>query len=87
MTDQVQYDEMCERVVKFISDNLLAEGVHLDADSSLTQLGLDSFSLIEMLLFVERQYGVVVPMQKFNRENTETVRAFAEVVLSEINSQ
>ena len=84
MSHQINHQEICERVVQFISENLLAEGVYLDAQSSLTKLGLDSFSLIEILLFVERQFGISVTMDKLNRENTETVDAFAHVVLAEL---
>jgi acyl carrier protein len=72
--------------VHFISENLLAEGVPLDARASLTKLGLDSFSLIEILLFVERKYGIVISMEKLNRENTETVDALAGVIRAEMDS-
>jgi len=84
MTTSVNHQEICDKLVQFISKNLLAEGVHLDAESSLTKLGLDSFSLIEILLFVERQFNISVTMDKLNRENTETVTVLAAVVHSEL---
>ena len=84
MTKQANHEEICDRLVQFISHNLLAEGVSLDASSSLTKLGLDSFSLIEILLFVERQYGIAITMDKLNRDNTETVDALAGVVHTEM---
>jgi acyl carrier protein len=86
MSNIISHDEVCKHVVHFISENLLAEGVPLDARASLTKLGLDSFSLIEILLFVERKYGIVISMEKLNRENTETVDALAGVIRAEMDS-
>ena len=77
--------EVCNGLIGFIQTNLLAEGVDLESDASLTALGLDSFSLIEILLFVERKYETIVPIEELNREKTETVDAIATEVIYFMN--
>ena len=72
---------VCEALIGFIKANLLAEHVDLATDTSLTGLGLDSFSLIEILLFIERNMQTVVPIESLNREKTETVHAIASEVI------
>ncbi len=74
-----------EKLILFIKDNLVAEGVDLQADSSLTALGLDSFSLIEILLFIERQFDTVIPIEELNREKTETVNAIVSEIIRFMN--
>jgi acyl carrier protein len=86
MSNAISHDEICNNVVHFISENLLAEGVPLNTRASLTKLGLDSFSLIEILLFVERKFGIAISMDKLNRENTETVEALAGVIQTELGA-
>ena len=75
------HTEVCTKMIDFIKENLVAEGVELDKDSSLTALGLDSFSLIEILLFVERNFNTIVPIEDLNREKTETVNAISTEVM------
>ena len=77
----VDHAEVCKKMIAFIKDNLVAEGVNLDKDASLTALGLDSFSLIEILLFVERNFNTIVPIEDLNREKTETVHAISTEVI------
>ena len=77
----VDHAQVCVKIIDFIKENLVAEDVELNKDSSLTALGLDSFSLIEILLFVERNFNTVVPIEDLNREKTETVDAISAEVI------
>ena len=81
----LDHAEVCKKLIGFIKDNLLAEGIALEASSSLTALGLDSFSLIEILLFIERNMDTIVPIEELNREKTETVEAIATEVIHFMN--
>jgi acyl carrier protein len=83
----VDHAAVCSKLIVFIKANLVAEGVDLDAKTSLTGLGLDSFSLIEILLFVERQFETVVPIEELNREKTETVDAIGAEVIYFMNKK
>lgn len=76
----MEHTDICDKIRHFIKENLLAEGVELTNTSSLPDLGLDSFSLIEILLFVERTMQTVVPIEELNYEKTETVTAIATEV-------
>lgn len=82
---KADHAEVCVKMIEFIKNNLLAEGVELDKDSSLTALGLDSFSLIEILLFVERNFGTIVPIEELDREKTETVHNISVEVIHHMN--
>lgn len=81
----LDYTHVCEKMIDFIKENLIAEGIDLHKDSSLTALGLDSFSLIEILLFVERNFNTIVPIEELNREKTETVAAISTEVMHFMN--
>ena len=79
------HEEICDQIIAFIKENLLAEGVPLAKADSLTALGLDSFSLIEILLFVERKLKTIVPIEELDREKTETVSAISTEVVRCMN--
>ena len=69
-----------EDIKKYIEKNILAENMHIDAVTNLKQAGIDSFSTVEIILFIERKYGVVIPDEKLIPENFATLRALSAIV-------
>jgi acyl carrier protein len=62
----------------FISENILAGEVSVQADTILSDIGVDSFSIIEIILFIERKFGVAIPHESLTPENFVSVNALAE---------
>jgi acyl carrier protein len=69
-------DQLC----RFARTQLLAEEAPFDAHTPLTDAGLDSFSLVELLLFSERTFGVSVPESHLTRENLDTLAALGRCI-------
>ena len=67
-------------IKKFIETNILATDIKIDADSNLQQAGIDSFSIVEIILFIERKFGVVITDEKLVPENFKTINALAATV-------
>lgn len=66
----------------FITSSILAEGVGLDKDTNLKNVGVDSFSLIEIVLFIEQHFGVTLPENQLSPENFESVSTLADCLMS-----
>ena len=49
------------KLCEFARTNFVAEGVDFDEHSPLSEAGIDSFALVELVLFCERVLGVRVP--------------------------
>ena len=69
-----------EEIKKYIEKNILAEAVHIDSETNLKQAGIDSFSTVEIILFIERRFGVSIPDEKLLPENFKTLQALAVIV-------
>ena len=65
----------------FLQENVLESSRPFDEQSSLTDAGVDSFSLMELVLFVERRWGIQIPLAMLTRENTASVEAFARCII------
>ena len=65
----------------FVASSIVAQGVDVTPTSCLADLGVDSFSLMEVLLFVETRFGVEVPMADLTPDNTRDVASLATVVM------
>ena len=68
---------ICSELCHFISTNILAKGVEVNNDTILSHIGVDSFSVIEIILFIERKFGVVIPDEALLPENLKSVSALA----------
>jgi len=68
-------------IKNYIEKNILAEGVQIAADTNLKQVGIDSFSTVEIILFIERKFGVAIPDEKLIPDNFKTLNALAAIVL------
>ena len=70
----------CDRICGFLRASILDEHVEVAPESRLSDLGVDSVSLVEILLFVERQFGVMLPERDLTRENLETPEALSRCI-------
>jgi len=69
-------------IKQYVEKNILDPSVAIDADTDLKSAGIDSFSTVEILLFIERKYGTAVPDDKLIPENFRTLRTLASTVHS-----
>ncbi|MEO6488920.1 MAG: phosphopantetheine-binding protein [Ferruginibacter sp.] len=69
-----------EEIKKYIEDNILSKDIKLTAHTNLQNAGIDSFSTVEIILFIERKYGVVIPDNKMSPDNFRTLEALSKTV-------
>ena len=69
-----------EDIKKYIENNILSADVKIDASTNLQKAGIDSFSTVEIILFIERQYGVMIPDDKLIPDNFKTLQALSATV-------
>ncbi|MFQ5590452.1 MAG: acyl carrier protein [Phycisphaerae bacterium] len=68
---------ICDEISRFLRANVLDEDVELTNESGLRELGVDSVGLVELLLFVERRFGVMMPDSAMTEENLHSVDTLA----------
>lgn len=76
-----------QELYNFITSNILAEGVEVNPDTKLSQIGVDSFSVIEIILFIERRFGVILPDELLIPENLKSIEALARCTWGQIEAR
>lgn len=76
--DQIQYE-----LIHFLKSSILAKDVMIDANMELKTIGVDSFSIVEIILFIERKFGIVLRDDQLLPEHFKTINSIAKLVLSE----
>ena len=65
-------------LLSFIRSGILAADVDFSFDTPLEKVGIDSFSLLEILLYLEREHGIFIPDEDLAPDNISTVGRIAE---------
>ncbi len=72
--------EIERELCRFVAENILDADVAVDETTVLAQIGIDSFSLMEIVLFIERQFGVTLPDNALTPENLASIHAIASCI-------
>ncbi|HIA11533.1 MAG TPA: acyl carrier protein [Flavobacteriales bacterium] len=76
---------ICDELRKFLKSGILAEGVEIEKETLLKDLGIDSYSVIEMVLFIERKFGVALPDQELTPDNLKSIESLANCTMNCVN--
>jgi acyl carrier protein len=71
---------IAEQLCQFARKNLVADGADFNEHSPLAAAGIDSFSLVELLLFSERTFGISVPASHLTHEHLASLSSLARCI-------
>lgn len=77
MNTNIDVGTISNELMKFVQANILAEGVVITPQTILRNIGIDSYSIVEIILFIERKYGVVIPDDLLIPENFKSIAVLA----------
>jgi len=70
-------DTLAGDLLSFIRSRILADNVDFSVDTPLEKVGIDSVSLLEILLYLERQFDIYIADESLTAENISSVRRLA----------
>ncbi len=79
-------EEIANPLCTFLRENVLAHSVDFTLETDLSSIGIDSFSLMEMILFIERRFNLVLPAESLTPENLASVKALSHHCVTLLNS-
>lgn len=76
-THEFNADGLAGDLLSFIRTRILADNVDFSVDTPLQNVGIDSVSLLEILLYLERQFDIYIADESLTAENISSVRQLA----------
>jgi len=77
MTGQLSLEVIENDLIQFLRESIVTEALEFNNITPLNSLGIDSFNLIQILLFIERRFKVSLPDTALTQENLKSVAAIA----------
>lgn len=77
-------DSIIETLAQYIANDILKQpGRALPAETKIISSGLvDSFSLVDLSMFIEERFGVTIDDTELNAQTFDTIAELAELVES-----
>ena len=79
------FENISSQLCNFLQKNILAPEVEVTPKTELTTIGVDSFSLMELVLFIERQFGLILPPESLTAENIASVKTLSNYCMTLAN--
>jgi acyl carrier protein len=73
----ISIEEVEANLLNFLRSNIVDQSVVADVNTSFQVLKIDSLSIVEMILFLERKYQVTIPETELVPENFKSVKTLA----------
>jgi acyl carrier protein len=75
------------RLLEFLRGGMFSAETRLTAETDLIASGFDSLSLVALLVFVEKTYGLWIPQSEITETNLKNTRSLGAVVVRLLNEQ
>jgi len=84
MTQEELIEQLKSQIIEVLSlEDITPEDIDPDAPLFVEGLGLDSIDAIELMLLLERNYGIRIEDPKQRREILTSVRTMAQLIESQ----
>jgi acyl carrier protein len=80
-TQDPQIDKIALELCNYIKGSIVDKNLTVEPDTSFNKIGVDSLSIIEIVLFIERKFEVVLPEHELIPENFKSARTLAVCML------
>ena len=73
----ISVDTISQELCSYIKSMFVDKRVIVDPETNFNQIGIDSLSLIELVLFVERKFNIALPEEDLLPENFKSAETLA----------
>jgi len=80
MPVMLQIDQIKGQLVSFLKDEIFDSSVTLETDTDLFESGFDSFSLIKLIVFIEKKFEFPIPEEKITEEIFRNINSLSELI-------
>jgi acyl carrier protein len=76
----VEIEQIKEQLISFLHNEIFDSSIQIKVDTDLFESGFDSFSLVKLLVFIEKQYSLQVPEDRLTEDTLRNVNRLSELI-------
>jgi acyl carrier protein len=78
---QLTTEDISRQLLDFIKTNIVDPRTEVNMDTPFNKLGIDSMTIIELVLFLERKFKITLPETELIPSNFKSITTLAECAL------
>jgi acyl carrier protein len=76
--EKISKEHICNELLLFVQSAIIDSSVSITPDTLFSDIGIDSMSIIELVLFIERKFEVAISEKDLTPENLKSIQTLAE---------
>ena len=77
-------ESIAAELQKFVEKSITDKSVKVSPSIPFTDLGVDSISMIQIILFIERKFNVTMEEQDLTQDNLKSIQSLSEFVIKHL---
>ena len=77
----VSQSEIIDRLSAYLKKRFLASGVEIQPANKFADIGIDSMSVVELVMFIEEEFGIVIPADQLTTDNLASLSSLANCAI------
>ena len=65
------------RVTEYLKQRFLAKNVVFDSSKAFADFGVDSMTVVELVMYIEEEFGIVIPADQLTGDNLKSLDSLA----------
>ena len=78
----VSRDTIEAQVSDYLTKRFLAKGVKLEASMAFAELGIDSMTVVELVMYIEEEFGIEIPADQLTGDNLKSLESLVNCAIS-----
>ena len=71
-----------EELSAYLFKRFLAKDLNLDPAISFSEIGIDSMTVVELVMFIEEQFGIEIPADQLTGENLKSLDSLVSCAIA-----
>lgn len=80
MAQILKHADIEKIIICFLKKEIYDDSVYLDNQTDLIESGMDSFALLSLLMFIEKEFDIRIPQEEINETRMKNVNHLAALV-------
>lgn len=68
-------DDIAAAVSAYLAKRFLAKDLKLETSTPFADIGIDSMTVVELVMFIEEEFGIVIPADQLTGDNLKSVES------------
>ena len=73
----IQAEIISQQLLNYLNEDIMDEPIDATFDTSFSDMGVESYDVIQLVLFIERKFGVELPERDLIPENLKSIASLA----------